>query len=170
MVEIGNLIKTQLRTMKVIHFTMVMANVIYAVLIYYIYRYAPVPPTITDMQLITSLEYASIPYVLSVVVIAKILRSKMLASDTIFIKKVETKGNSDRPPFIGNYISSLFVVWAIIEVIAIAGIILFLTTGKLTVALALIALGVFFMLVNGPRFEELKKLSTKYESISAQGE
>ena len=152
MVEISNLIKTQLRTMKVIHFTMVMANVIYGVVIYYIYRYAPVPPTITDMQLMYYLNQRHLP------------------KDTIFIKKEETKGNSDRPPFIGNYISSLFVVWALIEVIAIAGIILFLTTGKLTVALALIALSIFFMLVNGPRFEELKKLSTKYESISAQGE
>lgn len=170
MTEISMLIKEQLRTIKVIHFTMVMANVIYGIVIYYIYLYAPVPPSLTDIQLITNLEYASVPYVLSIVVIAKIIRNKMLASDSIFIKREETKKGPDRPPFIGNYISSLFVVWAIIEVIAIAGIILFLTTGKLTVSLALIAAGVFFMLANGPRLEELNKLSAKYESISVQGE
>ncbi len=169
MEDIRTLIKKRLPTYRVIHFTIVMASVVYGGLIYYISQYAPIPPTLTDMQMITKLEYAAIPLVIAIVVITKMMRTKMLSSDSIFIRKQEYEADIEQPAFLGNYLSILFILWAIIEIMAIAGIVLFLTTGILTTSLALIALTAFFQIINGPNFEELNKLSAKYESMSLQG-
>ena len=92
------------------------------------------------------------------------MRNKMLTSDAIFKKNEAAQAQSDQPPFLANYISSLFVVWALIEAIAIAGIVLFLVSGTLIVPLILVAIGVSFKLFNGPRLEELMQLSSRYDS------
>lgn len=165
----STLIRKKLQAFRLIHLMMVMADVIYAVVIVYIYKYAPIPPTLTDMQTIATVEYSSVAFIVIVIIAVNITRKKLLSSDSMFIRKETTKGNADEPPFFANYLSSLFILWAFIETIIVGGIVLFLVTGTLMVPLVLIFIGGFFKLVSGPRFEELNHLATKHASIAVQG-
>jgi hypothetical protein len=167
--EIGSLIKKRLQAFRLIHLVMVMADVIYAVVIVYIYKYAPIPPMLTDVHTIVTIEYSSVAFIAIVIIAVNVMRKKLLSSDSIFIKKETAKGNSDEPPFLANYFSSLFILWAIIETIIVGGIVLFLTTGNLMVPLVLISIGGFFKLLSGPRLEELNQLAAKHSSLLVQG-
>lgn len=169
MTDMSTLIRKKLQAFRLIHLMMVMADVIYAVGIVYIYKYAPIPPTLTDMQTIATIEYSSVAFVALVIIAVNISRKKLLSSDSIFIRKETAKGNADEPPFFANYLSSLFILWAIIETIIVGGIVLFLTTGTLMVPLVLISVGGFFKLVSGPRFEELNHLGAKHAALTIQG-
>ncbi len=172
MIESTTLIKDHMRTYRLIHLAMVMGSVIYGIVAILIHETAPMKPIVTDMQILTTIKYASIPYIIIIMIAIKILRTKMLSSNSIFIKKEldkKTDEESDKPPFLANYLSQLFIIWAIIETITIGGIILFLLSGELLFPLAIIAIGVFFKIINGPSFEELNQLSTKYDSNSIQG-
>jgi len=164
MKEAAALIQTKLKAFRVVHLAMVMGSVVYGVMIVYIHQYAPVPPTITDAQTLATIEHALVFYILGLMVIAAVTRKKMLGSGAIFKRRESAKVPSDQPPFFANYLSALFVVWAIIEAITIGGIVLFLTSGKLTIPLIMISIGVLFKLANGPRREELAQLASKHNS------
>ncbi len=169
MEDVSALIKNKLRSFRNIHLVMVLADVVYGVVIVYVSKYAPIEPTLTNMNFITTFESGIIAYTIFMVFTVIKVRKKFLSSDSIFVKKENTKVVSDEPPFIANYLSSLFILWALIETITIAGLILFLTTGELISSLVFIALGAFFKFVNGPQLEELNDLSQKFTSISTQG-
>ena len=172
MIEPTALIRKNLRTYRFVHLAMVMGSVVYGIVAILIHKTAPMDPIVTDTQILTTLKYASIPYIVVIMIAVKIFRAKMLASNSIFIKKTldeSTNEESDKPPFLANYLSQLFIIWAIIETITIGGIILFLLSAELMFPLAIISIGVFFKIINGPSFEELNQLSTKYNSISMQG-
>lgn len=159
MLETSILIKEQLLKFKMIHFAIVMANVIYGCVVYFIYTYAPIPPSLNDSQMITNIEYGFVPLVLGIIFVANKIRTTTLTSNSIFIQKRGDKEDSDKPPFLVNYLSMLFIIWAVLEVISIGGIVFFLISGKFMISLGLIALGVFFLMFNGPRLEELERLS-----------
>lgn len=161
MTETAALVQTKLKAYRIIHLAMVMGSVVYGVLIVYIHQYAPIPPTITDAGTLTTIGYALIFYIVGLMAVAAAVRKKMLGSDAIFERRETAKEPSDQPPFIANYLSSLFVIWAMIEAITIGGVVLFLTSGELMIPLITIAIGVFFKLVNGPRREELMELAVK---------
>ena len=167
--ETGSLIRTKLRSFRMIHLAMVMGSAIYGILIVYVHKYAPVPPSITDMQMLSTIEYASVAYVLGFMVIANVMRKKLLASDSMVKNKEDAKMQSDQPPFITNYLSSLFVIWALIEAIAVGGIVLFLVSGKLMIPLVMITIAVLYKLANGPRLEELTQLAAKQNAAALRG-
>lgn len=169
MEEVGTLIRKKLQSFRIIHLAMVVGDIVYGVMIVFIHKYSPIPPTITDIETITTIEYSSVALLAIVIIAVNITRKKILASDSIFKKKETAKEQSDEPPFITNYLSSLFIIWALIQIIAISGIILFLVSGKLMIPLVLISIGVFIKLTNGPRLEELNQLAVKHESILVQG-
>ena len=161
-----------MRKYRFIHIVMVMSSVIYGMLIFYIHEYIPITPIMTDVEMITIVKYATIPYIVVIMIATKILRDKMLSSDSIFIQKEPHKKTgelSDKPPFLANYISKLFIIWAIIETIIIGGVMLSLLSGELIFPLAIITIGVFLKIINGPSFKELNQLSKKYHSILRQG-
>ena len=166
MTETAALVQTKLKAYRIIHLAMVMGSVVYGVLIVYIHRYAPIPPVITDAATLTTIGYALIFYIVGLMAVAAAVRKKMLGSDAIFERRETAKEPSDQPPFIANYLSSLFVIWAMIEAITIGGVVLFLTSGELMIPLITIAIGVFFKLVNGPRREELIDLAAKHRAAS----
>jgi hypothetical protein len=151
------------------HLAMVMGSVIYGVLIVYIDKYASIPPTITDLETLRTIEYASVVYVLGFMVAANVMRKKMLASDSIFKKKESAKTEADEPPFIANYLSALFITWALIEAVTIGGVVLFLISGKLMIPLVMISIGVLYKLANGPRLQELTQLGAKQNAILLRG-
>lgn len=166
MTEAAALIETKLKAFRIIHLMMVMGSVVYGVVIVYIHQYAPIPPTITDVQVLLTIEYAMIFFILGMLVIATLMRRSMLGSDKIFKKRENVKVPSDQPPFIANYLSSLFVVWSFIEAIAIGGIVLFLVSGKLMIPLIMISIAVMFKLANGPRCHELTDLALKHHDTT----
>lgn len=166
MTETAALVQTKLKAYRIIHLAMVMGSVVYGVLIVYIHQYAPIQPTITDAGTLTTIGYALIFYIVGLMAVSVVVRKKMLGSDSIFERRQAAKEPSDQPPFIANYLSSLFVIWAMIEAITIGGIVLFLTSGELMIPLITIAIGVFFKLVNGPRREELMDLAAKHRAAS----
>ncbi len=169
MTDTGSLIRTKLRSFRMIHLAMVMGSAIYGILIVFVHKYAPIPPSITDMETLSTMEYASVVYVLGFMVVANVMRKKMLASESIFKKNEDAKMQSDQPPFIANYLTSLFVVWALIEAIAVGGIVLFLVSGKLMIPLVMITIGVLYKLSNGPRLEELTQLASKQNAAALRG-
>ncbi|MBU1642130.1 hypothetical protein KKE54_02105 [bacterium] len=146
-----------------------MGSAIYGILIVFIHKYAPIPPSITDIETLNTIEYASVVYVLGFMVIANVMRKKMLASDSILTKKQSTKAESDEPPFIANYLTTLFIIWALIEAITFGGVVLFLTSAKLMIPLVMITIGVLFKLANGPRLEELMQLAAKQNAVALRG-
>ena len=152
-----------------IHLMMVLADVVYGVVIVYISKYAQIPPTLTDTQFITNLEYGLAAYSVLMVIGVIITRKKILSSDSMFIIKENSKVESDEPPYFANYLSTLFILWALIETITIAGLILFLTTGELLTSLIFIIIGTFFKLSNGPTLDDLNTLSRKCSSIAIEG-
>jgi len=166
MAETAKMIETKLKAYRIIHLIMVISSVVYGVMIVYIDQYAPIPPTITDVQTLTTIEYMLIFTLLSLIAITVLVRKEMLGSDKIFKKRATAKKLSEQPPFIANYLSSLFVVWSLIEAIAISGIVLFLVSGKLMMPLTLISIAVFFKLFNGPRREELTELASKHRDLT----
>lgn len=170
MTESATLIREHLRTYRFIHFAMVMANVIYGIVIVLIYKYSPIPPIDIDMNTLAIFKYGLVPYSIFIMIVAKILRTKLLNDDSMLIRKEGLDEDSDKPPFLANYISSLFIIWAIVETVAIGGIILFLLNAKLMFPLAIIFMSVFIMFVNGPNKEELNKLAAKYDSNLIRGE
>jgi len=155
MTETATLIQTNLKVFRVKHMALVMGSMVYGLMVLYIHHYALIPPSITDTQALTTIEFALVFYIVALLIIAAVVRKNMLNSDAIFKERETAKELSDQPPFIANYLSSLFVVWAVIEAIAIGGIVLFLTSGKLTIPLIMISIAVIFKLANGPRREEL---------------
>lgn len=169
MVEIATLIKKHLQTYRVIHFAIVMGSVTYGIVIFMIYNYTPISPKMQDLSVLSTLEYASIPYVISAFFFAKFLRSRGLDSTSIFMNKETSKTDKDKPVFLDNYLTLLFIVWAILETISIIGIVLFFMSAQIMIPLVLIAIAVFLKIANGPSLEELNKLSKKYESISMEG-
>ncbi len=166
MSETAALIQTKLKAFRIIHLAIVMGSVIYGVLIVYIHLYAPIPPSITDAETLTTIEFALIFYIVGLLAIAAYTRKKMLGSENIFKRREASKVPSDQPPFIGNYLSSLFVVWSLLEAVTIGGIVLFLTSGKLMIPLIMVSIGVLFKLANGPRHEELMQLSSKHKETA----
>ena len=169
MTETGSLIRTKLRSFRMIHLAMVTGSAIYGILIVYVQKYAPIPPSITDIETLRTMEYASAVYVLAFMVIANVMRKKILASDSIFKKNEDAKMQSDQPPFIANYLTSLFVIWALIEAIAVGGVVLFLVSGKLMIPLVMITIGVLYKFANGPRLEELTQLAAKQNAAALRG-
>lgn len=159
MAETAALIQTKLKAFRIIHLAMVAGSVVYGVMVVYIHQFAPIPPTITDVQTLTMIEFALVFYIVGLLAAAAVARTRMLGSDAIFERREAAKEPSDQPPFIANYLSSLFVVWALIEAIAIGGVVLFLTSGKLMIPLIMISIAVLSKLANGPRREELTQLA-----------
>ncbi|WP_345977976.1 hypothetical protein [Sulfurimonas sp. HSL3-7] len=166
MTETAALIQSKLKAYRIIHLAMVMGSVVYGVVVVYIHQYAPIPPTITDVQTVTMIEFALIFYIVGLLAAAAVTRKKMLNSDAIFKRRETAKEPLDQPPFIANYLSSLFVVWALIEAITIGGIVLFLTSGKVMIPLIMISIAVLSKLANGPRREELRQLAAADNSAA----
>lgn len=168
MEETVTLIRTKLQTFRMLHLAMVMADVVYGAVIVLITKYAPIPPTLTDIEFITQIEYALIVFVMLAIVGIRMARIKMLAAESILVKKESATQTSqeseDTPPYFANYLSSLFILWAMIETIIISGVILFLTTAELYESLALIAIGAFIKISHGPKYEELSDLAKRYNS------
>ena len=169
MVEETSSLRDQLRTFRVIHFAIVMGSVTYGLVIAMIYFYQPMAPAMKDIQLLNTLEYVSVPYVIVIAAFVTMLRTKMLNSNSIFKKNETANTKYKGPPFMQNYLTQLFILWAIIETITIGGVILYFMSAKLTIPLVIISIGVFFKIMHGPRLEEVNKLSAKYETISAEG-
>jgi len=166
MTKTAALIQTNLKVFRVKHMAMVMGSMVYGLMVLYIHQYALIPPSITDAQTLTMIEFALAFYILGLMAIALVMRKNMLNSDAIFNLRERAIGPSDQPPFIANYLSSLFVIWAVIEAIVIGGVVLFLTSGELTIPLIMIAIGVVFKLANGPRRKELMQLAAKYKAAA----
>ncbi|MDD5359218.1 MAG: hypothetical protein PHI02_03030 [Sulfurovaceae bacterium] len=159
MLETSTLIKKELLKFKMIHFAIVMGNVIYGFVIYFIYTYTPITPSLNDNQMITNIEYGFVPLILGIIFVANKIRTTTLTSNSIFIQKREDKEDSNKPPFLVNYLSMLFIIWAVLEIISVGGVVFFLISGELMISLGLIALGVFFLMLNGPQLKELESLS-----------
>ncbi|WP_324172713.1 hypothetical protein [Sulfurimonas sp.] len=164
MTEINELISKKMKSFRLVHFMLVFGDVIYGLLIIYIYKYSPIAPILTDIDILTKIEYSSIAVLAVLIIIVNITRNKMLTSNSIFKKKETTEEKTDEPAFISNYLSSLFIIWSLIEVIAVAGIVLFLVSGKIMIPLVIISISVFIKLINGPRLQELNQLSLKHAS------
>lgn len=161
----ATIIRDHLRTYRFVHIALVMGSILYGLGVFFIHKYSPIPPTLHNAQVLNVIQYASIPYILIIMIIVKSLRAKMLAADSIFTNKENLDEESDKPPFLANYLSQLFILWALLEIITISGIVLFLISGELIFPLAIISMGVFLKILNGPSFEELKQLSKKYDLI-----
>lgn len=166
MTETAALIQTKLKVFRVKHMAMVMGSMVYGLMVLYIHQYAPVPPSITDAQTLTTIEFSLVFYIMGLMAIAAMMRKNMLNSDTMFKQRESINEPSDQPPFFANYLSSLFVVWAVIEAIVIGGVVLFLTSGELTIPLIMIAIGVVVKLANGPRRDELMQLAAKHKDAA----
>jgi hypothetical protein len=169
MTETAALIQTNLKVFRIKHMALVMGSMVYGFMVLYIHQYALIPPSITDDQTLTTIEFALVFYIVSLMAIAAVMRKNMLNSDAIFKQRETVNEPSDQPPFIANYLSSLFVVWAVIEAIVIGGVVLFLTSGKMTIPLIMISIGVIFKLANGPRREELIQLAAKHNAVGQTG-
>lgn len=168
MEDMHSLIREKLRAFRMIHFAMMMGSFMYGVVIVFIHFNAPIPPSINDASTLTILTYGIFAYALLAVGVIRYMRQKFLSSDNIF-KKIKDAKNPDQPSFFSNYLSTLFILWSLCEVITIGGIILYLTSGQLEIPLFLIGFGIFLKLVNGPKFEELTALEKRYAVVEVQG-
>ncbi|WP_321778712.1 hypothetical protein [Sulfurimonas sp.] len=169
MAEVNELISKKMKSFRIVHLMLVMGDIIYGLLIIYIYEYSPITPILTDLDMLTTIEYSSIAVLAVLIIIVNITRNKILASNSIFKKKETTEEKTDEPAFISNYLSSLFIIWSLIEVITVGGIVLFLVSGKIMIPLVIISISVFIKLINGPRLQELNQLSLKHASTFIQG-
>jgi hypothetical protein len=167
MEEMSTLIRKKLQSFRIVHLMMVLGDIIYGIVMLYIYKYAPIQPILKDAETISLLEYSSFLVAVTVIAIVIIIRKSMLASDSMF-KVKESNKSLDEPVFFANYLSMLFTIWAIIQIIAVIGVVLFLMGGKIIVPLVLIFIAASFKLFNGTRFEELNQLAVKQESILVQ--
>ena len=168
-VDVNSLIREQIKKMRMINLALAMGTAMYGLMMVYIHLYAPIPATLADQELIQKLEYSLIGYALLSLYIGKVVRKMLLNSPKIFIRNENSKQTLDQPPFIGNYLSSLFIVWTILETAAIGGIVLFLVSGRLEVGLMVVAISVFAKLNNGPRIEELSDLASQTAQYENSG-
>jgi hypothetical protein len=145
-----------------------MGSFIYGVTIVIIHLYAPLQPTIKDVSILTMVTYGIFAYALIAVGIVRYMRQKLLSSENIFKKSKDAKF-PDQPSFLGNYLSVLFILWALCDVVTIGGVVLYLISAQLETPLILIGFGIFLKLVNGPKFEELITLEKRYAVIEMQG-
>ncbi len=166
--EIDTLIREKMRSYRVINAMLAMGSAMYGFVMVYIYLYAPIPPVYTDAETITTIEYALIALALGGVFVGKTVREKMLASPSIFKETEATRRLPDQPSFLSNYLSMLFVVWTVFETISVAGIVYFLVTGKIEVALGLVGTAVLLKLFNGPHYEELRELAERFSASEEQ--
>ncbi|WP_294966591.1 hypothetical protein [Sulfurimonas sp.] len=169
MIETTKLIQKKIKTFKRLHILMILPDIVYACFIVYMYKYAPIPPVITDIQTLKIISYASIALMIILMMALKVARLRMLSSNSIFDRKETNKTNLDEPAFFANYLSVHFILWAIIEIIVICGIIIFLLSAQLLMPLILISVGLFFKLTNAPKAQDLTQLSEQYNSILVKG-
>jgi hypothetical protein len=169
MITTTELIQKKIKTFKLLHLIMTLPDVFFACLIIYSYKYAPMPPIITDKHTIKIIIYSSIALMIILMMVLKITRFRMLSSDSVYERKEKNKLNLNEPAFFANYLSVHFILWALIEIIVICGIIIFLLSAQLLMPLILISIGVFFKLTNAPKAQDLTQLSEQYNSILVKG-
>lgn len=168
MVDVNSLIREKIRAFRMLHWIMMMGSFMYGVTIVIIHLYAPLQPAIKDVSILTTVTYGIVVYALIAVGIVRYIRQKLLSSDNIFKKSNDTKF-PDQPSFLSNYLTVLFILWALCDVVTIGGIVLYLISAQLETPLILIGFGIFLKLVNGPKLEELKALEKRYAVIEIQG-
>lgn len=168
--DLQTVTREKLRSFRVIHWVMLMASIGYGVMMVYIHLYAPIPPSVTDGETLNTLLYGIIAYIACAIVLVKVLRQRIVGSDKIFLETEAMRQQKiEHPPFYGNYLSMLFILWSILEVIAIGGILFFLVSGDLNTGLIFVATAVLLKFINGPKYEELNGLLSRHAARELQG-
>ncbi|MBN2768577.1 MAG: hypothetical protein JXQ68_05700 [Campylobacterales bacterium] len=153
----------QFTTMRFIHISMVFATIIYGIIFWIIDHYAPLVPTIEDVSLMKILQIAILIYFVLLVFIVVRLKKHLFSSAEInFLTNTPQLQNRDKPPYYAKYMTILFVLWSIIESLAIFGVVYYILFVDLKYALLIIALSAMLMLYHRPRRDELETLAASY--------
>jgi len=147
-----------------------MASIGYGIMMAYIYKFSPIPPQLDEPEILNWIFYGMIVYALLAAGAVKVVRQKSLASSKIFVETEAMRQQKiEHPPFFGNYMTMLFIIWTILEVIAIGGILIFLLSGDVYTGLMFVGIAVFLKMIHGPKYEELSSLAAQAVSTEMRG-
>lgn len=170
MTDYNILVREKLRNFRFIHFSIIMGSIGYGMMMAYIYKYSPIPLQLDEPEILNWIFYGILVYAIIAVGAVKVVRQKSLASPKIFTEtEAMRRQKIEHPPFFGNYMMMLFIIWTILEVIAIGGVLIFLLSGDVYIGLVFVGIAVFLKMIHGPKYEELSSLAAQAVSSEMRG-
>lgn len=143
---------------KIIHFAMVAAVALYGFIMGMMEIYVPMPKVIDDPELLTMLGYGAAGFCLLLFALLPVLREFLLGKMAIDASE----------PFAAvekQYLTQLFILWAVVDFGAIAGVVVYLLGTDLSLSLISIGLSMVLMALQGARQNERDQLRTKYDAL-----
>ena len=156
-------------TMHFIHFSVIIANIIYAFILWYIHYYAPIKPALDDPELQKFIQIGIVVYAAVLVLVVTWFKRHLLSAQEIASVKDAYHQEADSlPPYYGRYMSILFILWAMIESLAIFGIIYYLLFADLIYGVCVIGLSILLIFFYGPKKDDLQQLKAHYDKESSK--